>query len=393
MDRSESGTPGRVRRNGEVTFEGIVLAGADTVLDLHTRDGIIVAVSRSTNSARWLCTPPLADLHVHANRAFTSPWKRPRGLEDAVRSVGEVFDAFGAVDYERHAKLLFDAAYRHATTKLRTHADIGSDTRLAAVEGSLAAAESCRERMEVDVVAFAAASADPATATGMSLMREALDAGAHFIGAAPAFCPDQHATIDAVLDLAAERDVPADLHLDEHLEPDRSCTGYLAAATIERGLEDRVTVGHACALSGLPEVDRRRVIDALARARITVISLPRTNLYLQDALGTLPIRRGVTPVRELIAAGVPVRLASDNVRDAFYPFGDADLIGVAMDGILASHVDDPEQLVAAICDGRTAFEEGDSADFVLFPGTDFDALFADTPAERWVVTGGVAKKV
>ncbi|NNM01705.1 MAG: cytosine deaminase, partial [Gammaproteobacteria bacterium] len=134
--------------------------------------------------------------------------------------------------------------------------------------------------------------------------------------------------------------------------------------------------------------DRARVIDKLGRAGITVIALPRTNLYLQDRDSSFPLLRGIAPVKELLEAGVAVRFASDNVRDAFYPFGDADLLGVALDGMLATHVDDAVQAVAAICDGRSGFSVGDSADLVVVPGADVDTVFAERPAQRWIMQAG-----
>ena len=212
--------------------------------------------------------------------------------------------------------------------------------------------------------------------------------GAHYLGAAPAFCPDPAASIDAILDLAVELSVPVDLHLDEHLDPSRSFSGHLASATIDRGLAGRVTLGHACAISTLAPREQARVIDTLARAEITVIALPRTNLYLQDSGGNTPTLRGVTSVSEMLAAGVAIRFASDNVRDAFYPYGDADLLGVAMDGILATQVDDPQNVVAAICDGRYSLAEGDPADLVLLPGASVDAVLAEAPAQRWLCRAG-----
>ena len=41
-----------------------------------------------------------------------------------------------------------------------------------------------------------------------------------------------------------------------------------------------------------------------------------------------PQWRGVTALHELQAAGVPTALASDNVRDQFYAYGDFDMLDV-----------------------------------------------------------------
>ncbi len=41
-----------------------------------------------------------------------------------------------------------------------------------------------------------------------------------------------------------------------------------------------------------------------------------------------PRWRGIPPLHELRAAGIPVALASDNTRDQFYAYGDLDMLEV-----------------------------------------------------------------
>src|SRR5438132_174095 len=128
----------------------------------------------------------------------------------------------------------------------------------------------------------------------------------------------------ALLDLAEQAVLPVDLHIDEHLEPDRILAPMVVKAVEKRGLGSRVTFSHLCALATLDKSAAGALIDAIAKAGITVIALPETNLFLQDRSEATPRRRGVTLVRELLAAGVKVRFGTDNVRDWFFPFGDGD---------------------------------------------------------------------
>ncbi len=41
-----------------------------------------------------------------------------------------------------------------------------------------------------------------------------------------------------------------------------------------------------------------------------------------------PRWRGIAPLHELRAAGIPIALASDNTRDQFYAYGDLDMLEV-----------------------------------------------------------------
>lgn len=67
----------------------------------------------------------------------------------------------------------------------------------------------------------------------------------------------------------------------------------------------------------------------MKRAGINVITNPVTNLMLQGRLDKQPIRRGITRVKELLAAGVNVSFGQDCVKDTFYPYGSADMLQVA----------------------------------------------------------------
>jgi cytosine/adenosine deaminase-related metal-dependent hydrolase len=81
-----------------------------------------------------------------------------------------------------------------------------------------------------------------------------------------------------------------------------------------------------------PTAGRRRqaTLDKVARAGLSVVSLPMCNMYLQDrrADATTPRWRGVTLLHEMAARGINVAVASDNTRDPFYAYGDLDVLEV-----------------------------------------------------------------
>ncbi|TMJ42761.1 MAG: hypothetical protein E6G86_08915 [Alphaproteobacteria bacterium] len=93
-------------------------------------------------------------------------------------------------------------------------------------------------------------------------------------------------------------------------------------------------------------------------------------------------------MRELLTAGVKVRLGTDNICDWFFPFGDGDMLETARMAAIASHLDDVPQLLAAACDGRRAIEEGNVADLVLVQASSFDDALARRPSERIVFKAG-----
>ena len=121
---------------------------------------------------------------------------------------------------------------------------------------------------------------------------------------------------------------------------------------------------------------------------MTVVALPAANLFLQDRGEGSPSRRGLTFMRELLAAGVPVRCGTDNIRDWFYPFGDGDMVETALFAAVAGHLDKSADLVGAICGGRRTIAEGEPADLVLLPASSLDDALARRPAGRVLFKGG-----
>jgi len=366
----------------------VALPGADGAFLLELAGGRISSVLPTAAEATRVALPAFADLHVHADRAFARGPRPPRSLADAVELVREIKLASTEEAVCERATRLFERALAHGSLRVRTHVDVDEVIGERGLRGVLAAREAVAGRVDVEIVAFATKFADPTTPDGEARLRAAADAGADLLGAVPAFHADAVASIARVLDLAAELGLPADLHVDEASAPDAFVLEALADATLARGLEGRVTASHTCALATVDDPTARRTIAKLAEARITVIALPAVNLFLQGRGEATPRVRGLTLVRELLAAGVQVRFGSDNVRDVFYPYGDADPLEAAWLAAVSAHVDDEVALLAGVCDGRTGLDVGDPADFVLVDATSLDDSLARRPGGRTVVRAG-----
>ena len=372
-----------------MNLDAVALADRAGVYSLSLRDGKVAGIKRAPDGeAQWLALPGLANLHAHADRSFAVQFFRPRSFADAVAAATEGRRAFTSADVENRATRFFERSIAHGVTRMRTHTDIDPIVELRCMQGVLAAKRAVSSRLDVDVVAFSTSRNDLAETHAVERLQRAVELGANFIGASLNASSDAPRALDALFTLAERSNLPVDLHLDEHMEPSRTLAPMVAEAVIARGLQGRVTFSHVCVLSALAADPARALIDKIAAAEITVIALPETNLLLQDRVEGTPRRRGITLVRELLAAGVKVRLGSDNVRDWFYPFGDGDMLDTARLAVMAAHLDDTAELVGAICDGRRSIEEGVSADLVLIPACSFDDALARRPAGRMVFKAG-----
>jgi cytosine/creatinine deaminase len=210
----------------------------------------------------------------------------------------------------------------------------------------------------------------------------------------------------AVVDKAGEYGLDIDLHTDESLNPAASALLHLAEAVLETGYRGRVVAGHCCVLTVQDRATQQRTIEKVAEAGIAVVSLPMCNMYLMDrdgSGGATPARRGVTLVKELAAAGVPVAFASDNTRDPFYAYGDLDALEVFREGARIVQFDHPQDkawawIGAVTCeaatiagfDYRARIETGAAADLILFRARSWTELLARPQSDRIVLRAGKA---
>ncbi len=146
--------------------------------------------------------------------------------------------------------------------------------------------------------------------------------------------------LDAQFILAKDRNLSIDLHVDETVASDIFHLEQVANAVIRHKMHGRVVCGHCCSLAVQPEDKVESVLALCAEAGIAIVALPLANLYLQDRqIGRTPRLRGVTALHEIRAKKIPVALASDNVRDSFYPFGDYDPLETFRQSVAIYHLD------------------------------------------------------
>jgi cytosine/creatinine deaminase len=368
----------------------VTLPGREGTFGITLRDGLIadIASAPCSGSMQWLALPAFANLHAHADRSFTVTSFRPRSFADALAASAKARAAFTVADVQRRATQLLERSLAHGVTRVRTHTDVDPVVGMTSMDGVLAAKAALAGQIDVDVIAFSTSRNDLSRPDAIARLKDAVDRKPDFLGLSINSAADPKQALDVLLDLAEDSGLAVDLHIDEHLLADRMVAPMAVAAVVARDIGRRVTFSHLCALAALEPAEASALIDGIARAGITVIALPETNLFLQDRGDATPRRRGITLVRELIAAGVKVRFGTDNVRDGFFPFGDGDMLDTALFAAVAAGVDDQASLLAGLCDGRAALAPGDPADLVLVPASSIEDALARRPAGRIVLKAG-----
>ncbi len=356
------------------------------------------------DAAGGLVTPSLVDAHVHLDLAYTLdkvPPNQSGTLAEAIALWQQVKPTLTAADTQSRAERALRAEVSYGTGFVRSHVDVSSAAGLRLCEGVLAACEATRALCKAQLVAFPQDGLirDPGA---LDHMRAALRSGVDLVGGIPHVerTPREGwRHLELVFDLAAEFDAAIDVHIDETDDPYSTFTEHLASLTIERGWQGRVTASHVCALASYPDVHAARVIDLLAEARISVVTNPGVNLFLQGRHDRYPKRRGLTRVRELLARGIRCAAGQDCINDPFYPLGQGQLLEQVFLLVHAEHMDSPALLRQAcemICCqagevlglGTHRVDVHAPANLLVHPLADARELVRRRPLPRAVLHGG-----
>jgi cytosine deaminase len=230
-------------------------------------------------------------------------------------------------------------------------------------------------------------------------LRQAIDLGIDAIGGVPAFSSEPVALLKLLFDSAERSGLPLDMHIDEHLNAGKAMFSELAKMTRAYGMAGRVVAGHSSALSAMAPDEAQRTIEELLEAGVGIVTLPAANLFLQGRDADRLPPRGLTRVKELLAAGIPVAAASDNIQDPFVPTGSGDLLEIARWTLLAGHfgLGDlrqgfemvstvPAQMIGLGADW--GIRQGARADLLIARADTIDELVASGALERTVMVEG-----
>jgi cytosine/creatinine deaminase len=348
--------PTPLSETADLLLRGARLTDRDGLVDVAVAGQRIVGIDTTARPAREsidvggrLVTPGLVESHIHLDKALLGDRvvSTAGTLEEAIRLTGEAKRAFTVDDIRDRARRVLDVAVRAGTTAMRSHVEVDPIVGLAGLEALLPLREEYAPALDLQLCAFPQEGIVKAPGTE-ALLRRALTLGADLVGGCPYNDSDGLEHIRIVFALATAFGVDADFHVDFADEPEHLHVREIAAQTVRAGWQGRVAVGHLTELAAVPGFRQDEIIAEIAAAGVGVICLPATDLYLMGRRDDGNVRRGLTPVRRLLDAGVPVALASNNVRNPFTPVGTADLSHMAFVAAVAAHMGTPADLRALL---------------------------------------------
>ena len=348
-----------------------------------------------------LMLPGFVDAHTHLDKAFTLQridHVEP-GLLGAIDAMLQDKQRWTSLDIHTRASQGLQWAYEAGVTHLRTHCDWWDPSRMPiAWPVFQALAQSWQGRIHLEQVALIPLDLFADKAQAARLAQQVAHSGPQAVMGGFVHSTNWDLqSLRHLLEAADAQGLDMDLHVDEELYPDAQGLAQIASLLRSMGYTGRMVCGHTCALAAKPLDEALRILDAVAQAPITLVTLPITNLLLQDArTGHTPRQRGLTLVKEARARGIPLLVSSDNVQDPFCPLGSFDPLEAFGMGVAAAQMtqafDDwsdtlcrSDWLRAGPC--TPPLHSGAPADFVLLPHSNATA-FPSRSHARVVVRNG-----
>ncbi|WMS40929.1 amidohydrolase [Acuticoccus sp. MNP-M23] len=377
----------------------VVLADGRNV-DIRIESGRIAAITEASSTppvtgdethiecGGRLIAPSFCDGHIHLDKTFAGmpfvPHRRGTTVEARIEAEKEIRREMTVPVFDRGSHLL-RRIIGLGTGTLRTHVDIDTEIGLANLHEVLALKEAFAEMVDMQVVAFPQSGIlrDPGVA---DLLSAALEEGATHVGGLDpvGIDGDMNAPLDVVFALAERHGAGIDIHLHDGGGAGLAQLREIARRTREAGLSGQVVVSHAFALGDAHEIGP--TVDALAAGGVAILT-------------NGPGRALMPPVCALWEAGVPVLAGSDNIRDAWSPYGNGDMLKRAMVIGYRQGMNADDELallfetITRHTPERLGFEargivDGADADLVVIDTTEVQDAVADHPARPLVMKRG-----
>jgi len=369
-------------------------------IDLRVEDGVIAEIATglaagpevaAEDGDGQLLLPGFVDAHMHLDKTFWGlPWRPhqagPLTIDkiETERRLRRELD----ISPEDQAIKLMRQAIGKGTTHIRCHVDIDTEIGLANLEGVMAARERLKDRLTMQLVAFPQSGmlVSPGAA---ELMDAAVEMGAELVGGIdPSIIErDPVGHLDGIFAIAERHGAGVDIHLHEPGALGGFAIELIAERTRALGMGGKVTVSHAFCLGMVDRPTFETLAGLLAVNGISIMT-------------HAPGHVAFPPIKPLREAGVMVCSGSDNIRDSWGPYGNADMLERAMLlGYRSNYRLDPDietALDVTTFGGATVMgaegyglKVGCHADFVVVPGDALAEAVVNRPPRSLVVKGGV----
>ncbi len=383
------------------------------LVDIGIESGKVVKIGNNLKGQREIdlggdvVTPTFFESHIHMVKALLDKVKPnlEGTLAGAISITGSLKKNFEYDEVRGRAKEILDMLLRHGTTFVRAEPDTDPLAHTIGTKVALDLKKDYKDFVDIQVVAFAQEGLIKSPGA-YEILDEAMKMGSDVVGGCPYNEKDYEGTkqhIDQIFELGKKYNKPVDFHADfgDNIDDKRyRSIDYIIEKTLEEGYQGRVSVGHMTSLSSVSPAVLKDTIKRMADADITLIPLPATDLFLSGRGDENKVRRGVLNPIPFVEGGVNVAFSSNNIRNAFTPFGRGDLL---MIGAIYEHVaqlgtvsqqkmlldmitKNPAKLFGV--EETYGLEEGKNADLNVLGTKHLSDIFLDVPTREYVIKRG-----
>ncbi|GGX44027.1 amidohydrolase [Tateyamaria omphalii] len=303
------------------------------------KDGQLIALDAPTQTATKMVLPRLVEPHCHLDKCHTVQRLKNVGgdLHHALASQRADKVHWDEDDIRARASKGLKEAHENGCGLIRSHVDWGDEPAPPLSWSVLVELAEDHSGLQLSALTSIEQWIHPEFSETVGKVLEFTDG---VLGAFVHGHEKTRAGLEALFATAIRHNLMLDFHVDEGLGALHGLE-QIADVALETGFDRPILCGHCVSLIDKPSHEVQRIADKLVRAHITVCALPMTNLYLQGRTDGTPDRRGITRLKELRDAGVPVVVGSDNVADAFCPVGAHDPRAALALACVAAHLDPP----------------------------------------------------
>ena len=399
--------------NFDVIIKNARIDDDKDLVDIGVSSGKISKIGKNLSGAKTIdadgdvVVPSFIESHIHLDKALLERVKPnlEGTLAGAIRITGELKSGFQYEEVLARARRLLEMLITQGTTFVRAHCDTDPLGGLIGFKATLELKKQYAGVVDMQVVAFPQEGLLK-MAGAHEILEQAMELGADVVGGCPYnenSYEDTRKHIDLVFNLAKKYDKDLDFHADfgDNIDDLRyRSIDYIIETTEKEGYQGRVSVGHMTSLSSIDPAILQDTAARMAKADINIVPLPATDMYLSGRTDANKVRRGVINPKLFIESGVNVVFSSNNVRNAFTPFGRGDLL---MIGSLFEHaaqlgsVSDQRLLLKMITTNAAklirvsdtyGLEAGKNADLVILATKSLSDIFLDVPLRRYVMKNG-----
>jgi cytosine deaminase len=402
-------------------IQNVTLQGKQGLHQILIEDGKFQAIASMADSLSFsddsisgalldgeggMAIAPFCEPHVHLDTTQTAgepSWNISGTLFEGIERWSERKAMLSIEDVKNRAKQTLKWQIANGIQHVRTHVDV-SDPTLIALKAMLEVKEEMKQWVDIQIVAFPQEGI-LSYPNGKELLEEAVKLGADVIGAIPHFEFTREYGVESlhfVFELARKYDRLIDVHCDEIDDEQSRFVETVAALAHKFDMGERVTASHTTAMHSYNGAYASRLFRLLKMSGINFVANPLVNIHLQGRFDDYPKRRGITRVKEMLAANINVCFGHDDIFDPWYPLGTANMLHVLHMGLHVCQIMGYDQINDSLAlissksartlniQDRYGIEIGKPGSLLILPADNgFDAVRRQVPVRYSVRHGKI----